>query len=75
MGTHGSPGPTDFGRGLAFATRLGLEFVVSVIVGAVLGYGLDWWLGTLPWLTIIGLFLGAVAGFLTIYRIATRNGT
>ena len=69
------PAPTDFAKGLAFATRLGLELVVAVAVGAVLGYGLDRWLGSEPWAMIVGVFLGGVAGILTVYRTVMRSGT
>ena len=66
-------GPTDFAKGLAFATRLGLELVVSVGVGAVLGYGIDWWLGSEPWAMIVGVFLGGIAGLLNVYRTVIRS--
>ena len=67
------PGSTEFTKGIAFATRLGLEMVVAVAVGAVLGYGFDRWLGSGPWVMIVGVFLGGVAGVLNVYRMATRN--
>lgn len=67
--------PTEFTKGLAFATRIGLELVVSVVIGAVLGYGIDRWLGSEPWAMIVGLFLGGIAGMLNVYRMAMRNGS
>ena len=69
------PSPKEFAKGFAFATRLGLELVIAVAVGAVLGYGVDHWLGSTPWMMIIGVFLGGVAGMLNVYRVATRNGS
>ena len=69
------PGSTEFTKGIAFATRLGLEMVVAVAVGAVLGYGIDRWLGSEPWVMIVGVFLGGIAGVLNVYRMATRNGS
>jgi ATP synthase protein I len=49
--------------------NLGLEMVVSVMIGTLGGYGLDWWLGTSPWFLLIGFFFGAAAGFLNIVRL------
>jgi len=50
------------------ASTLGIELVVSVLIGAGAGYWLDKRLNTFPWLTVIGLILGATAGFLSAYR-------
>jgi ATP synthase protein I len=59
----------EFRKGLALAARVGVELVATTVVGTGLGYGLDRWLGTGPWLMIVGVFLGAAAGFLAIYRL------
>jgi len=67
------PGPTGFAKGLAVATRLGLELAVAVVVGAVLGYGIDRWLGSEPWAIIVGVFLGGIAGVLNAYRTVIRS--
>lgn len=50
------------------ASTLGIELVVSVLIGAGAGYWLDKRLNTFPWLTVVGLILGAAAGFLSAYR-------
>jgi len=60
-----------FRQGLSLASRIGVELVVSTVVGALLGYLLDSWLGTRPWLIVAGVVLGGVAGFRTVYRIAS----
>ncbi|HET6464088.1 MAG TPA: AtpZ/AtpI family protein [Nitrospiria bacterium] len=66
--------PQDpFRQGLSFAARIGVELVVSTVVGAGLGYLLDTWLGTRPWIMVVGVFTGGAAGFLTIYRMATSG--
>lgn len=58
-----------FRKGLALASRVGLELVAATVIGAGLGYALDRWLGTGPWLMVVGVVLGAAAGFLGIYRL------
>jgi len=45
--------------------------VAGVGVGAFVGYWLDRWLGTSPWLLIVFFFLGSAAGMLNVYRVVT----
>jgi ATP synthase protein I len=58
------------GMGLGF--RIGIELVVGLAVGGGVGYLIDRWLGSTPWLTIVFFFLGAGAGVMNVYR--TVNG-
>jgi ATP synthase protein I len=51
---------------------LGLEFSGSVIGGLVLGYLLDEWLGTTPWLFLIGTF-GGLGGAVLRLVMLTRH--
>jgi ATP synthase protein I len=54
---------------------LGTEMAASVLIGTLLGYLADKWLGTRPWILIIGFVFGAAAGFRSIYRfVARENG-
>lgn len=48
----------------AFVTvgSLGLHLVTGTLVGGVIGYGLDKWLDTSPWLLLFFLLIGAGAG-------------
>ena len=41
----------------------GGSFLGSILSGTLIGLGLDWWLGTTPWLVIIGILLGSYSGF------------
>ena len=56
--------------GVAF--RISVELISSVGVGLILGWCLDTWLGTSPWLLIVFLILGASGGMLNVYRVAQR---
>ncbi len=47
---------------------LGLRFAMAIVLGTGGGYWLDSKFNTLPLFLIIGLFIGATSGFLTIYR-------
>ena len=54
------------------AFKLGTELVAAVAVGTIIGFILDSWFGTKPWLIIIFFFLGAAAGILNVIRAANR---
>lgn len=57
------------GMGLGF--RIGIEFVVAVVVATGLGWAIDRWAGTRPWGTIVLFFLGVGAGMTGVYRAVT----
>ena len=57
---------------LGMAWRLSTELLVSVLVGAGLGYGLDTLFGTRPWLLLIGLGFGIAAGLRSVLRTAEK---
>jgi ATP synthase protein I len=52
---------------------LGTEMAASVLIGTLVGYWADKWLGTQPWLFIVGFILGAAAGFRSLYRFISRE--
>ena len=54
------------------AFKLGTELVAAVAVGTIIGFILDSWFGTKPWLIIIFFFLGTAAGILNVIRTANR---
>jgi len=54
------------------AFKLGTELVAAVGVGTIIGFILDSWFDTKPWLIIIFFFLGAAAGMLNVIRVANR---
>jgi len=50
------------------ASTMGLHIVSSIVVGLVIGYYLDEWLGTKPWMLMIWFLLGVVAGFKLVFQ-------
>ena len=60
------------GSFMGSAFKLGTELVAAVAVGTIIGFILDSWFDTKPWLIIIFFFLGAGAGILNVIRTANR---
>ncbi len=47
---------------------------MTIVLSALLGYWLDKKLGTSPWLLIVLVFVGAAAGFYSLYRRVIGGG-
>ena len=62
--------PTSDPSAIARGFRLSTELVAGVLVGAGIGWLLDWWLGISPWGMIVFLLLGFAAGVLNVMRAA-----
>ncbi len=60
------------GSFIGSAFKLGTELVAAVVVGTIIGFILDNWFDTKPWLIIIFFFLGTAAGILNVIRTANR---
>ena len=60
------------GSFMGSAFKLGTELVAAVTVGTIIGFILDSWFDTKPWLIIIFFFLGTAAGILNVIRTANR---
>ena len=60
------------GSFMGSAFKLGTELVAAVAVGTIIGFILDSWFDTKPWLIIIFFFLGAAAGMLNVIRAANK---
>lgn len=61
------------GSGMGVGIKVGVDLVAGVGVGAGVGWGFDWWLGTAPWILVVGLVLGFVAGLLNVIRTADQS--
>jgi ATP synthase protein I len=59
-------------KALGELSTIGLTLVLATVIGLAGGYFLDRWLGTKPWLTLVGLGLGIAAGFVNLFRSVNR---
>ena len=57
-------------KSLGELASIGMTMVLATVIGLGAGYYGDRWLGTSPWLTLIGLFFGIAAGFVNLFRSA-----
>ncbi|MBR1948837.1 MAG: AtpZ/AtpI family protein [Alphaproteobacteria bacterium] len=64
---------TEFVRVSRIGLRIGVELFSAVIVGAGIGYLLDDFFGTKPWMLVVFLFFGGAAGILNVYRLSQKE--
>ena len=57
---------------LASAGTMGLHLVAGPAVGFGIGYVLDDWLGTDPWMKAVFFIFGLIAGFKLVYEDARK---
>ncbi len=53
--------------------ELGLEVGGSVVIGLAVGFYLDRWLGTQPWMLLLFMALGFAAAMRSLIRFARRS--
>ena len=58
--------------GMGAAFKMSTELVSAVLVGTIIGFILDNWFGTKPWLILIFFFIGVVAGISNVIRSAKK---
>ncbi len=49
--------------------RVGVELVAALAVAVLIGWALDRWLGTTPWLLMLFIVLGGAAGVANVWRL------
>ena len=59
---------TSFGK----AFQLSAELVSAVLVATIIGFILDNWFDTKPWLIIVFFFIGVAAGIINVIRSAKK---
>jgi ATP synthase protein I len=84
-GKEGKPSGTGLspsqGNALGMGMRVGVELVSALAVAVAIGWGLDEWLGTRPFLLMLFFVLGGAAGVANVWRLVSpprrppgRNG-
>jgi ATP synthase protein I len=70
--SEAEPGQSDRRgiRQLGALSGVGLTLVISTVLGFGGGLVLDRWLGSAPWLMLVGLLLGIASGFVNLFRAA-----
>ena len=62
-------------KGIATLSSMGIAMGLSTFIGLIVGMYLDKAFSTKPWLTIIFLIFGIIAGFKNIYEIIKKYGS
>ena len=60
-------------KSLGFLSSVGICMVASCLIGLAMGFYLDKWLDTSPWMTLIFLALGITSGFRNIFILTARE--
>ena len=68
------PGEKSPWTALAELSSIGVAMVLATVIGFAGGYYADKWLGTEPWLLLIGLGFGIAAGFVMFFRSVSKAG-
>ena len=61
---------TQNSTSIGAAFKLSTELVSAVAVGTIIGFILDNWFGTKPWLILIFFFAGVIAGIFNVIKSA-----
>ena len=68
-----APAPPSGAQGTAspmgIGVRVGVELVSALAVSVAIGWGLDRWLGTRPWMLALFVLLGGAAGVANVWRL------
>ncbi len=62
-----------FWKTLLEASTAPLNLVAATFIGFAMGYGLDSLFGTSPYLTIVFLIFGIIAGFRELFKLAKKS--
>tara|TARA_B100000530_G_scaffold302012_1_gene223614 strand:- start:1909 stop:2187 length:279 start_codon:yes stop_codon:yes gene_type:complete len=63
---------SNHGSYLGVAFKMSTELVAAVVVGTIIGFILDNWFGTKPWLILLFFFLGVATGILNVIKSAKK---
>ena len=62
----------DSSSSMGTAFKMSTELVSAVVVGTIIGFILDNWFGTKPWLILIFFFVGVIAGIMNVIKSAKK---
>jgi ATP synthase protein I len=62
----------DINRRSGIAYAAGFSLFAAVVAGLIVGWLLDRWLGTSPWLLVVGIVLGSAAGLYEFIRTTAK---
>ena len=62
----------DSSSSMGAAFKMSTELVSAVAVGTIIGFILDNWFGTKPWLILIFFFVGVIAGIMNVIKSARK---
>lgn len=65
--------PAAMGSVISLAFRVMSEFISAIVVGGLIGWGIDHLAGSSPLFLIIFVLFGAAAGFWNVYRLGTAK--
>jgi ATP synthase protein I len=60
-------------RMLAVLSTVGMVIVFATVIGVYIGFKLDEWFGTSPWLTLLFFLFGLIAGFKNLFTYAKKS--
>ncbi len=63
----------EYIKQLTRASTVGFSVAFAIFIGVGIGFYLDNSFGTWPWLTLIFMVFGIIAGFKNYYRFAKRQ--
>ena len=63
---------TKSSSNMGTAFKMSTELVSAVAVGTIIGFILDNWFGTKPWLILIFFFVGVAAGIMNVVKTAKK---
>ena len=72
MPRDGKPKQNEFAQAFSYLLQIGISIIACLAVGIFLGWLLDRWLGTSPWLLMVFTFLGIGAAFKSIFDFAKK---
>ncbi|MDR2572006.1 MAG: AtpZ/AtpI family protein [Oscillospiraceae bacterium] len=72
MPNNEKPQQNEFAKAFSYLLQIGVTIIACLAVGIFLGWLLDRYLGTAPWLMMTCTFLGIGAAFKSIFEFAKK---